>query len=81
MKRPRPIVTPWPRKCSIEFEAAALLEPGASEPSTVLYCASFRRSLTDSRRVTMRGRIYRVGGFWKRRELVGQFKGYRRLAD
>ena len=39
---------------------------------------SFRRSLTDARRVTMRGKIYRVGGFWKRRVLIGHFKGYRR---
>ena len=32
----------------------------AAAPATMVYRGSFRRSLTDPRRVTMRGRIYRV---------------------
>eukprot|EP01041_Mallomonas_annulata_P012802 gene12802-26989_t len=70
---------PWPRACTIKFDAYAFLGPTDTEPIHLFYSGYFKRSLFNKKLLLMRGKIYRMTGkIWKRREKCGKFKATQR---
>ena len=67
---------PWPRKCSIHFEAAAFQGPGDKEPSSMFYKGYFKKSIMNPNVVLIRGRVYKLLGklFWKQQKKCGTFR-------
>jgi hypothetical protein len=53
---------PWPRRCSIAFEACTHHSPGQSEPETVMYKGYFKRSLMNPDVVFIRGSVFQTRG-------------------
>lgn len=67
---------PWPRKCSIHFEAAAFQGPGDKEPNSMFYKGYFKKSIMNPNVILIRGRVYKLLGklFWKQQKKCGTFK-------
>ena len=67
---------PWPRKCTIQFEAAAFQAPGDKEPVVMYYKGHFKKSMMNPNVVLIRGRVYKFEGsmFWKKQKKCGTFK-------
>jgi hypothetical protein len=53
---------PWPRRCTICFEAPTHITPGRSEPSNLMYKGYFKRSLMNPDVVFIRGSVYQTRG-------------------
>ena len=71
---------PWPRTCSISFQARAFQGPKDSEPVNMFYKGSFKRSMMNPSVVLIRGKVYKLEGkmFWKKQKKVGTFKATKR---
>ena len=67
---------PWPRKCSIQFEAAAFQGPGDKEPVKMFYKGYFKKSIMNPNVILIRGKVYKLVGsmFWKKQKKCGSFK-------
>lgn len=70
------IERPWPRKCSIQFEAAAFQGPSDKEPVSMFYRGHFKKSILNPNVVLIRGKVYKLTGsmFWKKQKKCGTFK-------
>mmetsp|Transcript_16870 Transcript_16870/g.16222 ORF Transcript_16870/g.16222 Transcript_16870/m.16222 type:complete len:367 (+) Transcript_16870:273-1373(+) len=71
---------PWPRKCTIQFEATAFQGPNDKEPVSMFYKGYFKRSIMNPKVVLIRGRVYKLLGklFWKQQKKCGKFKATQR---
>lgn len=70
------IERPWPRKCTIQFEAAAFQGPSDKEPVSMFYRGHFKKSILNPNVVLIRGKVYKLTGsmFWKKQKKCGTFK-------
>lgn len=70
------IERPWPRKCTIQFEAAAFQGPSDKEPVSMFYRGHFKKSMLNPNVVLIRGKVYKLTGsmFWKKQKKCGTFK-------
>lgn len=71
---------PWPRTCSIYFQARAFQGPKDTEPINMFYKGHFKRSMMNPNVVLIRGKVYKLAGkmFWKQQTKVGTFKATKR---
>ena len=71
---------PWPRKCSIYFQARAFQGPKDQEPVNMFYKGYFKRSIMNPNVLLIRGKIYKLAGkmFWKQQHKAGTFKATKR---
>lgn len=71
---------PWPRKCTISFQARAFQGPKDPEPVAMFYKGYFKRSIMNPKVILIRGKVYRLSGklFFKRQEKCGKFKASKR---
>ena len=53
---------PWPRKCSIYFQARAFQGPKDQEPVNMFYKGYFKRSIMNPNVLLIRGKIYKLAG-------------------
>ena len=67
---------PWPRKCTIQFEAVAFQGPKDKEPISMFYKGYFKKSIMNPNVVLIRGKVYKLLGnlFWKQQKKCGLFK-------
>jgi hypothetical protein len=73
-------IRPWPRKCTISFEATAFQGPKDKEPVSMYYKGYFKRSIMNPNVILMRGKVYRLKGkfLWKSQKRCGVFKATQR---
>lgn len=71
---------PWPRKCSIYFQARAFQGPKDTEPVNMFYKGYFKRSIMNPNVLLIRGKVYKLAGkmFWKQQHKTGLFKATKR---
>jgi hypothetical protein len=71
---------PWPRKCSIYFQARAFQGPKDKEPVNMFYKGHFKRSMMNPDVVLIRGKVFKLAGkmFWKQQLKAGTFKATKR---
>lgn len=67
---------PWPRKCTIQFEATAYQGPRDKEPISMFYKGYFKKSIMNPNVVLIRGKVYKLLGklFWKQQKKCGTFR-------
>ena len=67
---------PWPRKCTIQFEATAYQGPRDKEPISMFYKGYFKKSIMNPNVVLIRGKVYKLMGklFWKQQKKCGTFR-------